>query len=270
MKDLISIIVTCYNKAMYLDECLQSVLEQTYCNWECIIINDGSEDATEQVVKEWLKKDNRFKYIYQVNAGVSAARNAAIALAKGELIYPLDADDKIGPSLFEKILLGFKTSNNVQVVYCNVKFFGYSEGPYKLAAYSYEQLLLHNCFVACSAFKKSDWVKVGGYDEELKSFEDWDFWIRILSKQSKVYKIEEDLFYYRKHESASLTNNFKIDKVLYSSLYNIIYNKNKAKYDKEFGNPILTFRENTGLKSFKSKVQKLWAYQFYIFIKKFI
>ena len=60
---LISVIVPCYNQAQYLDECLQSVLEQTYQNWECIIVNDGSPDNTEEVVKKWTEKDPRFKYL---------------------------------------------------------------------------------------------------------------------------------------------------------------------------------------------------------------
>ena len=63
MNPLISVIVPCYNQAQYLDECLQSVLDQTYQNWECIIVNDGSPDHTEEVAKKWTEKDPRFKYL---------------------------------------------------------------------------------------------------------------------------------------------------------------------------------------------------------------
>lgn len=100
MNPLISVIVPCYLQAEYLDECLQSVYDQTYSNWECIIVNDGSLDNTEEIAKRWLEKDNRFRYIYKENGGLSSARNAGIREAKGEWIQFLDSDDMIHKSKF--------------------------------------------------------------------------------------------------------------------------------------------------------------------------
>lgn len=80
MKSLVSIIVPCYNHAQYLDKTLTSVLNQTYRDWECIIVNDGSEDDTKIIAAKWCEKDNRFKYVDQENKGVSAARNNGIHL----------------------------------------------------------------------------------------------------------------------------------------------------------------------------------------------
>lgn len=97
----ISVVVPCYNQAQYLDECLQSVLNQTYQDWECIIVNDGSPDNTEDVAKSWAEKDTRFIYLSKENGGLSSARNAGIEIAKGEWILPLDADDKIGERYLE-------------------------------------------------------------------------------------------------------------------------------------------------------------------------
>lgn len=267
MNPLISIIVPCYNQAQYLDECLQSVVNQTYENWECVIVNDGSKDHTAETAKKWVEIDSRFKYVYKENGGLSSARNAGISISKGEFIFPLDSDDKIDFTLIEKIIKGFQQSDRNQLVICGIKFFGSKNEVYYLPSYDYKVLLLQNCFVASSAFRKNDWIKVGGYDENLKSFEDWDFWIRILSKESIVFKINENLFYYRKHETGSLTNRFGIDKNFYNSLYDAIYNKNKSIYDEEFGNPILAFQENIQLKAFKEKVLKLWIYRLYKLIK---
>ena len=98
---LISVVVPCYNQAQYLDECLQSVLNQTYQDWECIIVNDGSPDNTEEIAKNWVEKDTRFIYLSKENGGLSSARNAGIEIAKGEWILPLDADDKIGERYLE-------------------------------------------------------------------------------------------------------------------------------------------------------------------------
>ena len=92
---VISIIVPCYNQAQYLPETLQSVLEQDYRHWECIIINDGSPDNTEEVALEWCSKDERFKYFKKENGGLSDARNYGIKHSVGKYILPLDSDDKI-------------------------------------------------------------------------------------------------------------------------------------------------------------------------------
>ena len=105
MNPLISVIVPCYNQAQYLDECLQSVLDQTYQNWECIIVNDGSPDHTEEIAKRWLEKDNRFRYIYKDNGGLSSARNAGIREAKGEYLFFLDSDDSLNGNLVFKSLI---------------------------------------------------------------------------------------------------------------------------------------------------------------------
>ena len=90
MNPLISVIVPCYNQAQYLDECLQSVLNQTYQNWECIIVNDGSPDNTHEIAESYCRKDARFKYFYKENGGLSSARNAGISISNGEFIQFLD------------------------------------------------------------------------------------------------------------------------------------------------------------------------------------
>ena len=91
----VSVIVPCYNQAQFLDEALMSVLNQSYANWECLIINDGSPDNTEDVALRWCNKDERFVYLKKENGGLCAARNMGIEKATGEFILPLDADDKI-------------------------------------------------------------------------------------------------------------------------------------------------------------------------------
>ncbi len=111
MNPLISVIVPCYNQAQYLEECLQSVLDQTYQNWECIIVNDGSPDHTEEIAKRWLEKDNRFRYIYKDNGGLSSARNAGIREAKGEYLFFLDSDDSLNGNLVFKSLISNLTEN---------------------------------------------------------------------------------------------------------------------------------------------------------------
>ncbi len=100
----VSVIIPCYNQAFFLKEAVASVLAQTYTNWECIIINDGSTDNTEEVTKELIKDDGRFIYKKQINKGLPGARNAGLELCTGEFIQLLDADDALHPQKLENIL----------------------------------------------------------------------------------------------------------------------------------------------------------------------
>ena len=264
----ISVIVPVFNQAPFLDESLNSVLSQTFENWECIIIDDFSTDDSQTIAKKWCQKDARFSYFKNHEKGVSNARNFGISKANGTYILPLDADDKIAVTFLEKIHSKFKSNPNLSLVYSNVKFFGTKTNFYKLPEYSYKKLLTQNCFVITSAFKKTDWEKVDGYDKKLESFEDWDFWIRLLDENSTVFKIEEELFFYRKHKEGSLSNKFSTDVKFYFNLYDYIYTKNKIIYDKFFGNPILAFHENLEVNKFNNKIKNNILFKIYNFFKR--
>ena len=93
---MISVIIPVYNVECYLDECIQSVVDQTYSDWECIIVDDGSTDESGDICDEWVKKDKRIRVVHQENRGVSRARNRGIEEAKGEYIVFVDSDDTIG------------------------------------------------------------------------------------------------------------------------------------------------------------------------------
>lgn len=103
-KSLVSIIVPCYNVEKFIFKALESVLNQTYNNWECIVVNDGSVDNTKQEIEKFSKEDNRFKLISQENQGVSATRNAGLKHAKGDCIYFFDPDDVIAKDCLENLL----------------------------------------------------------------------------------------------------------------------------------------------------------------------
>ena len=198
MTPQISIIVPCYNQAQYLDECLQSVLDQTHQNWECIVVNDGSPDNTAEIAQQWLPKDQRFKYIYKSNGGLSSARNAGIEQARGAFILPLDADDKIDIDYIKLALIEFKKNPELKVVYCQAEKFGIEEGKWILPKFSIDLLSLKNIIFSSGIYKKSDWVTIGGYDKRLlHGLEDWEFWIALLKNNAKVSRIEYVGFYYR-------------------------------------------------------------------------
>lgn len=228
MNPLISVIVPCYNQAQYLDECLQSVLNQTYTDWECIIVNDGSPDHTEEVAKKWLEKDPRFKYMHKENGGLSSARNAGIREAKGEWILPLDADDKIGNMYLQ--LAEKEFIKNPKVVYCEAEFFGIINKKWDLKKYDYNLIKYYNQ-IFCSAFyKKEDWILVKGYDENLKfGREDWDFWLSILAENSLVIHLDYLGFYYRR-KNISMDVEINKNNLLMDNVENYIYKKHLELY----------------------------------------
>lgn len=117
MKGLVSIIVPIYNVAQYLEECLNSVLMQTYANWECILIDDGSTDNSSEICREFTSRDTRFKYFYKQNGGLSSARNEGLRKAKGDFITFLDSDDWWGSmNLLEEIFKLWQNNESVQII----------------------------------------------------------------------------------------------------------------------------------------------------------
>ncbi|EAQ37797.1 glycosyl transferase family 2 [Dokdonia sp. MED134] len=207
----VSIIVPCYNQAHFLNDSLQSVLNQIFDAWECIIVNDGSPDNTEEVAQKWCAKDVRFKHIKKTNGGLSSARNAGIAISRGDFILPLDADDLIHQDYLQKLLPVIENNDAIEVVSCYSIFFRDTidnvVNTRKPNGTTIDALLYENIIMATSLYRKESWNRVGGYDESMKDgFEDWDFWISILKDGAEFKIVPEFLFYYRKAAASMLTN----------------------------------------------------------------
>lgn len=232
---VVSVIVPCYNHGKYLSEALLSIKNQTFNDWECIIVNDGSMDNTEEISINWVKSDNRFKYINQHNGGLSNARNEGIKKANGVYILTLDADDKFEATFIEKAVGILNDSKEIGIVSCwgirfnNEKFYGL----FKPIAYDLKDFLFHNAISCGSAlFRKICWSEVFGYDEQMrKGYEDWEFYIRIAKKGWYAKIIEEPLFYYRQHTNSMRVNALKsYDK----EIKKYIFNKHKELYTENF------------------------------------
>ena len=202
----VSIIVPCYNQADYIPETLDSVLSQTYTNWECVIVNDGSPDNTDEVTQRYLAQDTRFKYIKQSNKGPAVARNNGIENSCGEFILPLDADDLIAPTYLEKAVEVFKRNTDTKLVYCKADKFGLVNEPWILEDYNYDRFIWDNCIFCTAMYKRSDFLRTGGYNANMThGLEDWDFFLSLLNKNDIVYCIDEVLFHYRVKETSRTT-----------------------------------------------------------------
>lgn len=268
MSSLVSIIVPCYNQAHFLGEALQSVIDQTYTNWECIIVNDGSPDNTKFVSEAWCKKDNRFIYTEKENGGLSSARNAGVELAKGTYILPLDADDMIHENFLSALVPELENDTALAIVTCYSKFFFKTKEniihKLKPAGTTYHAILFENCLIATSLYRKQCWEEVGGYDENMKKgFEDWEFWLAI-TKRGWTYKVvEEFLFYYRKQNQSMLIDTLENHRI---SNMKYVFKKHKALYEKHHDETInyllylLQNKENTVSKIKQSSTHKIANY----------
>lgn len=237
MNPLISIIVPCYNQAQYLDECIQSVFDQTYKNWECIIVNDGSPDNAGDVAQKWVEKDARFKYFEKENGGVASARNFGIEKASGTWILPLDADDLINPKYLQ--LASEKFPENYDIIYCKAVFFGIVNKEFRLPAFNFDQILLDNQIFNAAFFPKEKWQKIGGYDVEFYyGMEDWEFWINLLKNSNKkVHQLDYFGFNYRRKEKSRDTEYNQSDQKK-NKIKSLVFEKHKELYIKQYGNYI--------------------------------
>jgi glycosyltransferase involved in cell wall biosynthesis len=213
MSDLVSIIVPCYNQAQYLDEALQSVIFQSYTNWECIIIDDGSTDHVCEIANKWIKKDARFQFIHSENKGVCSARNTAIEKANGKYILPLDADDKISKEYLTLAIKSLEKDKTLKLVYCMAQKFGAENERWILPSFSLNNLAKDNMIFCTAIYYKHDWELLNGYDcNMVKGLEDWEFWIALLKNGGSVLCLEHVGFYYRIKDNSRQHNLTPLDK----------------------------------------------------------
>ena len=142
----------------------------------------------------------RNRVIRQDNRGLSAARNAGIGEARGELVVPLDADDELTPEFLERLVDALDADPGAAFACCWARLFGDIDAVWVPRRYNPYQLLLSNSVVGCVVLRRAAWEAVGGYDETMTNGnEDWELWIRLMAAGWGVAEVDEPLFRYRKH-----------------------------------------------------------------------
>lgn len=236
---LVSIIVPCYQQAQYLSNTLDSVIAQTFQSWEGIIVNDGSTDNTEEIALKYVEIDPRFRYFFQENQGVSAARNKAINHSQGKYILPLDADDLITPSYIEHAVNYLESHPECKLVYGLCEKFGEENGLWNLPEYDFQKLLFDNMIFIASVFRRIDFDKTIGFNENMRAgVEDWDFFLSLLGPDDKVFRLNEIVLKYRIKKSSRNTAAARDDTMVF--LHRIIYNNHKEYYQ-PFVEDIITY-----------------------------
>ncbi len=176
-----SVIVTCYNYGKFLREAVRSVVNQTFEELEIIIVNDGSTDDSALIADSCVQefKNRPIAVIHQVNSGQPAlARNAGILQARGEFILPLDADDRIEVTYLQEAFNAIDRDPRIDLVYADSLFDdGKRVERKKPGAYDPKSLSRCNQLVYCCVYRRSLWESVGGYRDNVRGYEDWDFWL---------------------------------------------------------------------------------------------
>ncbi len=215
MNNLVSIITPSYNSSRFIAQTIESVISQAYKNWEMIIIDDCSPDNSNEIIKEYIKKDSRIKLIkLEKNSGPAVARNRAIQEAKGRYIAFLDADDLWYPEKLDK-QIKFMNENNLSFTYCAYKLIddeynnlGIFIPPEKV---SYNSILKTNSIGCLTAIYDA---KILGkvYMPNILKRQDYGLWLKILKQINTTKGILEPLAIYRLRKNSVSSNKLKAAK----------------------------------------------------------
>src|ERR1700680_1299064 len=205
----VSVIIPAYNAAAFAAGALDSVLAQTWQDFEVIVVDDGSKDDTANVVQPYLA-DPRIRYIFQQNRGLPGARNAGAKVSTGAYLAFLDADDFLAPTALATVHQRFEESGAAWSIVSLIKVDGQKkilrragvpEGSLLLA-------ILQNDFVTRSPFyRRDEFFAIGMYDEEMRMREDWDINIRMIAAAKPFITIEEALYLYSRTEGSITSGN---------------------------------------------------------------
>lgn len=243
MAPLVSIILPCYNRANYIEKCVQSVLSQTLSDLECILVDDGSKDNTREVAQSLMNLDSRVKYFYKENGGLASARNYGIEKAEGEWIHCLDPDDWIHEDKTRFQLSYLDGLENQEVVfYCDYErvFLDNEQNILKREANIIGSLSREQCiqrillpdFLAKSPFPllqqclliKKEILLRKPFDSILKALEDRDFALDLLASGVNFIYTPIVGAFYTKHET-NMSNNWEYMKNYYVLFYQLQHQK---------------------------------------------
>ena len=213
-KTLISIIVPIYNVENYLRQCLDSIMNQTYQNFECLLINDGSPDNSADICREYVSKDSRFRYFEKENGGVSSARNLGIEHSKGEYITFIDSDDWVESDYLE-VLYRALLEEQADIAISTYKQFNMDDNCYYLHSYQrgYDRKVFTNAelvdslpllyrydstynFVSCKLVSR-EILKYIRFNLSTSYGEDMEFWNKVFLISKKIVYVNKDTYIYR-------------------------------------------------------------------------
>ena len=208
---MVSIVLPTYNGARYLRESIDSVLGQTYKDWELIIVDDCSTDATPQIAEEYAARDNRIHVIHnQRNEKLPRSLNIGFAVSRGEYLTWTSDDNRYLPMAIEKMKVYLDVHRKVYLVCASMYIIdclgqrcvseGFPKG--KFIPGRKEIISYNDTIGACFMYRRSAMEQIGGYDETMFCVEDYEYWLRIYEQFENIEAIPEFLYEYRVHENS--------------------------------------------------------------------
>ena len=226
--ELISIVIPIYNVENYLRQCLDSIVAQTYQNFECLLINDGSPDHSADICREYVSKDSRFRYFEKENGGVSSARNLGIEHSKGEYITFIDSDDWVDSDYLE-VLYTTLLEEGADIAVSTYKKFNIKDNCFYFHIFQrgYEKKIFtgpelidnlqllssfdHSYSSVCGKLVKSVRVETIRFNEETTLGEDMEFWYKLYLISDKIVYVNKDNYIYR--TSSDEYKHFELEKI---------------------------------------------------------
>lgn len=262
MNDLISIVLPVYNGEKYLRESIDSIISQTYKNWELLILDDCSTDKTSDIANEYILKDNRIRYIRNdINLRLPRNLNKGFSFTKGDYLTWTSDDNRFKPQALEKMHDALVRNNDAQFVFASCRVIN-GEGDaveyITVNESSIKKIKGTNSVGACFMYTRKVYETVGNYDPELMLVEDFDYWQRICAK-FKAITINEILYEYRWHDGA-LTSTMRKDTFNRTLEKTLLKNRSAfGKMDSEekyyFYTSLYNCRKNLGEKRNPYKIQ---------------
>ncbi|MFI3283231.1 MAG: glycosyltransferase family A protein [Rikenellaceae bacterium] len=249
---LVSIIIPVYNMEDFLRETLDSVLATDYPAFEVVLVDDGSKDSSLAIAKEYAAKDSRLRVLTQPNAGACTARNHAVRESKGEFILPVDGDNLISPDFVSLAVEAIMRDDDVKVVCPRTNFIGDREGEWILPPFSLNLLARKNLMDTTALYRRADWVRIGGYCDELMTREDWDFWISMLKDGGKVVRLTKVTFYYRRRAGSKRIRGRKLK----GHVTEILNRRHAEFFERELGGPL---RNQRSMSKFINRVARIFC-----------
>ena len=261
IKGLVSIIIPVYNSVDGIAGCLDSILAQTYPDFEVIIVDDGSEDGSTQLCQEYAERDARIQVLTKKNEGVSAARNQGIKLAKGEFLQFVDSDDCLYPSFCEK-MTSYLNENPVDVVICGYKMMkdGQLRRPKPFLYVHLAEFMpqFGNYYNHCNNTINAPWNKMyrhsavhAEFPTDLSKGEDLLFNLEILETAEGILFVGDVLYIYNNLNEQSLTAKFREDGF---EIEERLYRRVRAFYQRHASNRRYHFLDACFLDGIKGKM----------------
>lgn len=206
MKPLITIVLPTYNGQRFISKSIQSCIDQTFQDWELIIVNDCSTDGTSDIISKFAAQDARIKIISNDNnKKLPASLNIGFRASKGAYLTWTSDDNYYAPDALEKMLSVFKSKTDVDFVYADMYAIREDETICSKKRHHDVCKLYHGCCIgACFLYKSELYEKFGSYNEDMFCAEDYEYWMRLWINNVRFYHLKEYLYYYR-NNTASLS-----------------------------------------------------------------